>query len=320
MKKILLSILFYFCFSGFCVASQCGYSFLFLAPDRAGNLGHIAFGIADLNLNTVIYGSNDGVRDNLLKMKFWHKESNSVIEMIEDFKNQGYSRLAFQAVETCDIQKYKDKIEQFNKASQENLTYSLWLLNCADRARELLGAYGTNTPDLFFNFIPNNWFEDLKNRKFSLVEMRQYWENMPESASDVTHTLSLSVIDSRSGWQKTGIYVRQNMILEFKANGQWSNGLYQNIQGQVFRPQYGPDGEPQLESGFRYLYNSPDTRVGALVGRIGNSVFHVGQSNKITAPAEGYLYLGMNDDPNTTSDNAGKVFVEVIRRIIIAEY
>ena len=67
----------------------------------------------------------------------------------------------------------------------------------------------------------------------------------------------------------------------------------------------GPDGFVQLP---RLQTNAlPDM---ALIARIGNwGPIYLGSSRSISLPAEGMLYLGVNDGPYNYSDNAGSFVV-----------
>ena len=56
----------------------------------------------------------------------------------------------------------------------------------------------------------------------------------------------------------------------------------------------------------------PEAAAGALVARVGNSAaFPIGENQTVTMPANGQLFLGINDDH--TGDNSGGYRVTITR-------
>jgi hypothetical protein len=113
-------------------------------------------------------------------------------------------------------------------------------------------------------------------------------------------------VEGRQPWTDTGIEVRRGDRLSFDTTGQihWGRG-----EAQVA----GPDGG-EIEGRFRRNYPVPEMGVGGLIARVENSrPFPIGSnSNPITMPADGILYLGINDDGH--GDNSGAFLVRVRRR------
>ena len=112
-------------------------------------------------------------------------------------------------------------------------------------------------------------------------------------------------VDARQEWMKTGVVVRQGERISFESSGQvrWGSG-----QAQVA----GPEGA-DIQTSERRNYPVPQWGVGALVARVGNSrPFAIGSSSEaIVMPADGELYLGVNDSGR--SDNSGSFSVRITR-------
>lgn len=109
------------------------------------------------------------------------------------------------------------------------------------------------------------------------------------------------VVDSRSRWIDTGVFVNQGDVITL------------NSQGEVQLSTGGDDVATTAGSrSGRTAGNAPlpSALAGALIGRIGNSApFGVGNQRQITAPATGQLFLGVNDD--YLQDNSGEFRVRV---------
>jgi len=103
-------------------------------------------------------------------------------------------------------------------------------------------------------------------------------------------------------WTDTGINVRAGDMLSFSANGEVQFGNDQSMRSSA-------NGNGGMRS---QSYPVPSMTVGALIGRVGRSApFAIGGSRRaIQMPANGRLFLGVNDDALT--DNSG-AFNVVIR-------
>jgi len=120
------------------------------------------------------------------------------------------------------------------------------------------------------------------------------------SASTATSGSGLQVAANKN-WTDTGINVKKGDRISFHTSGQIevTNGKSTNA-----------DGLPSMGG----KYPLSDVGVGALIGRIGIRAvpFAIGSnSNPIVMPADGRLYLGVNDDVFT--DNNGAFNVEISR-------
>ena len=108
-------------------------------------------------------------------------------------------------------------------------------------------------------------------------------------------------VGGQAGWVNTGLTVGQGQTLLFNAGGEVR---LSNASDDVAGPAGSKKG--------RHAPNSPVPSVlaGALIGRIGNGApFAIGNQASLQAPANGVLWLGVNDD--ALGDNAGEFGVDV---------
>lgn len=112
------------------------------------------------------------------------------------------------------------------------------------------------------------------------------------------------VVSGRQAWTPTGITVRRGEVLTFNTTGEIQlSGDTNDVAGAA-----GAKSQ-------RYATNSPLPRnfAGALIGRVGNTVFPIGSQTSVTMPASGQLFLGINDDG--FEDNIGEFRVEIGRSV-----
>lgn len=131
-----------------------------------------------------------------------------------------------------------------------------------------------------------------------------------------TGTTTTVVVPARTAWTTTGISVSRGQQLHFDASGD----IVFSPRGHVATPAGSVDG--LLDS------NAPLPRApqGALIGRVGadtssrrgrgssnssGSVFVVGDRTPIVMPADGMLFLGIND--SGLNDNRGQFTVRITR-------
>jgi len=104
-------------------------------------------------------------------------------------------------------------------------------------------------------------------------------------------------------WVPTGFTVRRNDILRFDAQGEvmWTTEQADKA---------GPSGANNRRmSGAPPFPNAPG---GALIGRVGNGqAFLIANLGSVKMPANGELFLGINDD--VVADNTGDFFVTISR-------
>ena len=131
-------------------------------------------------------------------------------------------------------------------------------------------------------------------RATSMVTLLPEREVVPDKVKEV-------VVDARTMWMSTGVFLHQGDIVRVTAEGTWFN-----YPGSVKSPEGGPQRMPW---GSRVLLTAP---LAALVGRIGqNSPFLLGLSRTFEANADGNLELTCNDVPGWFDDNTGQVRVRI---------
>lgn len=111
-------------------------------------------------------------------------------------------------------------------------------------------------------------------------------------------------VSSKQQWTPTGITVRRGERVTFNATGEIQLGL--------------DAGDAATAAGARSQRMAPGAPLpraaaGTLIGRIGENgaPFAIGTTRTIQMPAEGVLYLGINDDG--LNDNSGEFRVEIQR-------
>ena len=115
------------------------------------------------------------------------------------------------------------------------------------------------------------------------------------------------VVPSTVEWQNTTIQLNIGDKVSISASGEWSHG-YQGDTG--ITPYYDAGGFDKYD-GTVYL---PTSKVGALIGKIGNgSLFFVGSEFEFVSTESGTLYLGINDTPGSYAreNNAGELTVTI---------
>lgn len=111
----------------------------------------------------------------------------------------------------------------------------------------------------------------------------------------------ITVPGSRA-WTPTGIIVKQADRIQIRASGAISN----NPKDTGRDPNGNSD---KFRNETRHWNPQPSANDLSLIGRIGNVLFAVGSEKELLAPADGEIFLGVND--NIVSDNAGAWNVSV---------
>lgn len=122
-----------------------------------------------------------------------------------------------------------------------------------------------------------------------------------------------SVVAGARAWQATGVTVHAGGQLQISATGQWS-AVRQSTTfaaANVAAPPTDANGYPNTAGGEGTLL--PSANRGALIGKIGEdgAPFLVGAAFNQTAPADGMLFLSMNDIANGFEDNSGRLAVSI---------
>jgi tetratricopeptide (TPR) repeat protein len=100
-------------------------------------------------------------------------------------------------------------------------------------------------------------------------------------------------------WVDTGLTVEKERHLKIQATGMWSN---------VGPPSIGPDGFANTIYPGTVLATA---NLGALIARVGDTMFLVGATFDGPSPASGELFLAINDTPDTYGDNQGSLQVQI---------
>lgn len=109
-------------------------------------------------------------------------------------------------------------------------------------------------------------------------------------------------VPANGGWVSTGMRVRRGELIGFNTSGEVQ--LSDNRSDRARSP-----GTTRMAQGAPL----PTVNAGALIGRVGNSQpFGIGDQASVPMPADGILYLAVNDDER--SDNAGEFVVAITRR------
>lgn len=97
--------------------------------------------------------------------------------------------------------------------------------------------------------------------------------------------------------------VKKGQRLVIDAEGAWSPDL-QNRIGWC-----GGDGVANTPGSAAYLL--PGTNIGALIAKIGDTVFAVGSRYDCPAPDDGVIFLAMNETPHN-NNQAGSLLAQII--------
>lgn len=108
-------------------------------------------------------------------------------------------------------------------------------------------------------------------------------------------------VSSQQHWSPTGVLLNRGEVFTVKASGEISIGGGDN-------PKSTPGGAGRMDP----ANPIPGVPTGALIGRIANGQpFVIGTETRVTAPAAGQLFLGVND--TNVADNQGAYQVEIQR-------
>ena len=112
------------------------------------------------------------------------------------------------------------------------------------------------------------------------------------------------VVSARQDWTATGIRVRRGETIEFNTTGQ--------IQLSSDTADVAGSAGSRANRAAPANAPMPGTLAGALIARVDNGrPFPIGDQTRVQMPAEGQLYLGINDDH--VNDNSGEFRVEIRR-------
>lgn len=121
-------------------------------------------------------------------------------------------------------------------------------------------------------------------------------------------------LDARSDWQGTGLRVRKGHKLRIECHGMWAVAPENESRRW---PDTGPEGHGNHPGEKVHRQGDPKKELpgvpfGALLGKVSGAVFPIGDRKEIVAPAEGELYLVINDYPFYRHDNRGGLTITIV--------
>jgi hypothetical protein len=152
-------------------------------------------------------------------------------------------------------------------------------------------------------------------RELSVGDVAQIYFSVPPGAASASAVATSGAqatqleagavsVPGNQSWVDTGIVVRQGQTFNFRTTGQIQLSTDAN---DVAQSAGAPSGRKAAGAPL------PDALAGALIGRVGNGpAFAIGNQTSISMPANGRLFLGINDDH--VADNSGNFSVVISRR------
>ncbi|NUM46034.1 MAG: hypothetical protein HUU38_15110 [Anaerolineales bacterium] len=131
---------------------------------------------------------------------------------------------------------------------------------------------------------------------------------LPNQSPNIRHVSSFTTItqvDAEQTWQATSITVTTEQTIRFEV----VSGLWTHWIGTV--PYNNGVGGDYICGNPGCVEPLPTAPTGALIGKIGNYIFHIGSGTTITLQESGLLYLRINDEDNGLYDNDGILTVSV---------
>jgi hypothetical protein len=113
-------------------------------------------------------------------------------------------------------------------------------------------------------------------------------------------------VNAREEWTNTGVFVQPGDVISVDASGTIRLSDDRNDTAQ---PQHGAPSGRRAPNG-----PAPDHSAGVLLVRVGNSVRYVGSNGSFTAPTNGEVYLGVNDDHFLDNGGGYRVMLTVDNR------
>ena len=120
-------------------------------------------------------------------------------------------------------------------------------------------------------------------------------------------------LDAKSDWLPPGLRVARGQKLTFECKGTWAVAPGEERERW---PDAGPEGHgshpgEQVHRLGDPKKELPGTPFGALLGRVGPAVFAIGDQREVIMPADGELYLVINDYPFYRQDNRGGLVITI---------
>lgn len=120
-------------------------------------------------------------------------------------------------------------------------------------------------------------------------------------------------LDARSDWLGTGLYVKKGDKVAITCRGTWAVAP-ENERARW--PDAGPEGHGAHPGERVHAKGDPKKELpgipfGTLLGKVSDRVFPIGNLREIVSPAEGELFLVINDYPFYRHDNRGGLTIEL---------
>jgi len=131
----------------------------------------------------------------------------------------------------------------------------------------------------------------------------RHYHPLNQADAGANYGTSTIVVPGNQQWSPTNVWVRSGDVMRFRVAGvvRLSGDAYDSVGPGGTLNQYAAAGSPLL-----------DQPRGAIIARIDNGQpFLIGNQSAVSMPADGPLFLGINDD--YVLDNAGQFDVEIAR-------
>jgi len=157
------------------------------------------------------------------------------------------------------------------------------------------------------------YMEDFKSAVFAVTTAEDIIEFFSPVRENNTGTLTGLYLDAKSGWSDTGLRVEKEQYLDFECSGIWA-AAPESVR-DVW-PDAGPGGHAghPAEKIFRHLDSEkelPGIPFAALLGKVGKTIFLIGDKEKVIMPESGRLFLVINDCPPHRHDNRGGLRISI---------
>lgn len=157
------------------------------------------------------------------------------------------------------------------------------------------------------------YLEKIKPEIFSIVDDKEFLEYISPAIERNKETKINIFLDAKSGWFDTRIPVNKGEKISIECWGTWAAAP--ETESQTW-PDTGPEGHgthpaEKLFSNLDSQKELPRTPFGALLGRVNDTIFAIGDKKEIVAPKSGRLFLVINDLPFHRYDNRGSLSITV---------
>ena len=189
----------------------------------------------------------------------------------------------------------------WNKVNSGN--HIVWLRSGETVEGRLYDVAGTSPKKLLFKTSSGE--RELSSNEVSRIALaRPDGSSAGTSGSTGAPEGAGIAVNGNQAWTPTGMTVRRGEVLNFNTTGEI------RLSGDA-----SDMASPAGSRSGRYAPNAPLPKnfAGALIARVGNNgePFPIGNDTRVTMPADGQLFLGINDD--AVGDNGGGFRVQITR-------